>query len=138
MATRAQLAAATEARLRTIANVTGYLGDVNPAPPTISPTDLRVRPYWVLHTGAGRPTDERLTGDLVGAEWPFIVTVAAGRAGDLNPLIDAVDGTLSGWRPYAETTRCWMDVDYSPDNALWDRDVAPPRVFLPLRFKIHT
>lgn len=138
MATRAQLATATEARLRTIQNVTGYRGKVDPSPPTISATDLRVRPYWVLQTGPGQPNDARMTGDLVGVDWAFKVTVAAGRPEDLDQLFDAVDATLNGWLPFAETSRCWQDVDYTPGTALWDTDVTPARVFLPLQFHIHT
>lgn len=137
MATRVQLATAVEARLRTIANVAGYIGKVDPAPPTIDAQDLRVRPYWVLHTGVGRPEDQRITGDLVGSDWSFIVTAAAGRPGDLNRLFDAVVDTLSGWRPFVETSRCWLDADYTPDMPPWDTDVTPARVFLPMRFKIH-
>lgn len=137
MISRAQMAAVTEARLRTIENIAGYRGDVNPPPPTISATDLRVRPYWVLHTGPGRPDDERMTGDLAGTEWAFKLTAAAGRPEDLDRLFDVIDATLAGWRPFPSTSRCWQDADYTPDTALWDRDVTPPRVFLPLRFTIH-
>lgn len=138
MATRKQLADATEARLRTIDNVAGYRGMVPNDPPQIADDDPRVRPYWVLRTQPGRPDDERMTGDLVGVQWGFQLTIAAGVEDHLDHFADEVIGLMHGWRPFPETARCWMDRDFIPGPNQRDDDVTPPRFWTPLIFKIHT
>lgn len=139
MTSRKDLAVATEARLRTIANVSRYVGDVPTTPPTITVTDLRVKPYWVLYTGVGRPVDARFVGPTVGNSWGFQVTAAAGRMSDLNQLIDAIVAKLDRWNPFPDECRpCRMDQDFIPGPALRDDDFKPVRFWTPLPFKIPT
>jgi hypothetical protein len=138
MATRVQLADATEARLRTIPGPAGYRGQVSPTPPTISADDLRVLPYWVLWAGAGAPADERFGGDRGGNDWSFQVTCVAGVEDHLPQLVDDVIGILSGWRPFAETGRCWPPLGYDPGPPRPDNGKTPVRYVVPLRFVVST
>lgn len=138
MVTRTQLATLTEARLRTLPNVAGYLNTLPETPPTISADDLRVRPYWVLHTGAGQAADRRTSGDIAGLTWGFKLDAVVGDPAHFAPLVDALDTLLSGWRPLADvdTSRCWLDDTVDPGEARTDRSQTPPRIWTPLYFQI--
>lgn len=136
MATLDALATAVYARLQTIANATGYWGTVDPAPPTMSALDLRVRPYWVLHTGGGRHGGGRISGDVDERVFSFQVSAVTGDFSALPKLVDALEATLLGWRPFPTSGRCRPPLGYDPGPARVDRGETLPRSFLPLLFEI--
>jgi hypothetical protein len=138
MATRQQLADATEERLRTLTGPAGYRGLVSQTPPTISADDLRVLPYWVLWAGAGADADERLGGDRAGNDWSFQVSCVAGVEDHLPQLVDDVTDLLSGWRPFDDTGRCWPPLGYDPGPPRPDNGKTPVRYVVPLRFVVST
>lgn len=158
---RRQLAAAVGARLVGITNATGYFGrigalnglpgvDDTPAdPPTKDDDTGRVRPYFILFPGVGRPGNEQTLDDtLVDVDWPLQVTAAAGDTDDLLALVDRIDARLHRWSPGALTTAdgdivltgsLRVPEGYVPP-VLTDRTVTPGRVYTPLQYQLtaHT
>lgn len=148
---RRQLLLAVATRLATVSNATGYIGQVGamyglpgvttPAdPPAKSPTDPRVRPYFVLEPATGAPTDQTDLGDcLVDLDWPFTVRAAAGDASDLLALIDRIDGLLWRWSPGpvagAQTGRVTRQPGYDPPLLIDDAQ-NPPRHYSPLQYRL--
>jgi hypothetical protein len=138
MVARSVLADLTEARLKTLAGPSGYRGIVPETPPTISPNDMRVLPYWVLWAGVGAGADERLGGDRGGNDWSFQVTCVAGVENHVLRLVDDVLDLFEGWRPLPDTGRCWTPLGYDPGVPRPDVGKTPVRYFVPLRFVIST
>lgn len=136
--TRKQLASLIKAQLVTITGVSGYRGQPPKTPPTLAPDDMRVKPYWVLHTGAGAPDDERLGGEIAGIAYTFSVTAAVGVEDHLDQLVDDIHAVLSGWRPDPSTSRCWPPFGLEVGPPRIDDGKTPPRFWLPLPFVIYT
>lgn len=123
------------ARLRTLSTVTVYDGLVPEHPPAESQTG-RVFPYVVLWPDAGyRPVESRVleAGPSSDVTWRARVTIASGSPGWTLQATGLVRARLEGidlgpWTaPLEEEVADRVDV-------LEDRDVAPPRFYVPLSF----
>lgn len=149
-------------RLQTVSNATGYVGQIGakngldpevaaPADPPVKVpgTDLRVKPYFILEPGVGRPlADEASAAGPVDTfrdlDAPWTVRAAAGDVNDLLALIDRIDAALNGWAPDpgipgVVTGPLVPQPGYQPP-LLPDNGVNPPRFFTPLQYRLtaHT
>lgn len=157
---RRELAAAVAERLTTVTNATGYVGQIGAMnglpgvvvtpndPPPKSTTDQRVKPYFVLFPGIGRPGPELDLGDChVDLDWPIQVTAAAGDTDDLLALVDRIDAVLHRWSPGIFGAAPDQGIagplrplpGYVPPF-LTDTKVDPPRLYTPLQYQLtaHT
>lgn len=122
----------------TIPNVTTYLRQPAPAPPTINADDLRVKPYLVIHPSPGGPSeDARLGGEVVGKNFSFQLTCAVGDETALEVLIDAVTSRFDEWHPVLPSPYDVLPIgrfrllnDVGPSRR--DQDIKPPRFWVPL------
>lgn len=79
--------------LAATSNLTVYLIDVPTAPPTISTTDKRVRPYALFLPIAGMPSEEVDQGDTVqDLDYGWQVQCVAGIPENVMPVVDVVRG----------------------------------------------
>ena len=138
------------ARLEEIQHLTVYLrrvGFVLDAaaeipPPTISPDDMRVRPYAVIYPSPGSDgPDERLDQTLTGIVWRPQVTLVAGDETALDLVVDAVTQRLDSWRPTfsaphddIEVGRLRKPPGFDPGPSRRDDDIAPARYWTPLQY----
>ncbi|MDN4173920.1 hypothetical protein QWY28_13245 [Nocardioides sp. SOB77] len=156
---RRDLLAAVAERATVITHATGYVGKISAAtglpgvdtpedPPTKDDGTGRVRPYFVLFPGIGRPGDEQAIDDvLFDLAWPLQVTAAAGDTDDLLALVDRIDAALHRWAPGFLAGADGVVVagplripdGYVPP-VLTDRTVRPERVYTPLQYQLtaHT
>lgn len=137
---RKTLADLAELELKAIANTSYYRAEIPTTPPTISPADLRVKPYTVLWPSPGAPGDERAQDDapLVDLQWRFIVSCVAGDPATIDVLVDHVFGRFHGWRPVLpglSVGTCAQDFDPGPPQA--DRSSMPARFYLQMPFLLH-
>ncbi|WP_435744906.1 hypothetical protein [Nocardioides sp. SYSU DS0663] len=154
------LTLAVAERAKTITHATGYVGQVGamhglpdvdtPAePPAKSPTDARVRPYFVLFPGVGTPGDEQdLADTYVDLDWPIQITAAGGDTYDVLALVDRIRGAFRRWSPGSlgvgddrfQTGPLQVPDGYDPGPLLVDRGVTPHRLYTPLLFHLtaHT
>jgi hypothetical protein len=154
---RRLLANAVAARLVGVTNATGYYGQIGrplttPAPTgwtadpqPKSPTDARVKPYFVLYPGAGgQGPDPDAADQAVDLTQPFRVTAAAGDIEDLLALIDRIEARLIHWVPdlgaagdgiHIGSVRRPLGV---PDTApvLTDTQFNPHRLYTPLQYQL--
>lgn len=95
-------------RLAEIPNTTVYLRRVgfkpgtntHTPPPTVSSTDLRVRPYLVVYPSPGMDgPDRRLDSRTNGRIYRPQITCVVGDETAIDLLVDAVSTKLDGWRP---------------------------------------
>lgn len=112
-----------------------YDGDVPSTPPA---DGGGVLPYAVLWVSPGRPIDGFL-GVEQSRDWTFQVTCAGGNATRALGAVDRVIGALHGQRlllaPPRLSGRVHLDADPGPMRL--DRDVTPPRAYVPLLFRVH-
>lgn len=146
---RRLIAQAIGTRLVDVTHATGYYGQIGalnglpgvedtPAgPPVKNDDDQRVRPYFVLEPGVGRPGTELDLGDaLVDLDQPFTIRAVAGDIDDLLALIDRIDALLFRWAPVVDGFQCGP-LRYPPGFVpplLPDSQVQPPRLFSPLQY----
>lgn len=117
-------------------------GTIPADPPPKSPTDQRVKPYYVLYPSPGTPGgDEDLAATTEALDWIFQITVAGGDIDDVLALADRIHGALHRWTPTVGggvlTGPVGVPSGYNPGPVLLDRDVSPPRHFTPLQFHLH-
>lgn len=149
-------------RLATVSNATGYVGQIgaknglpgvtstpNDPPVKVPGTDLRVKPYFILEPGVGRPLPgEESAGGPVDTfrdvDAPWTVRAAAGDVNDLLALVDRIDATLRGWTPDPGVAGVVAgplapQPGYQPP-LLVDNEISPPRFFTPLQYRLiaHT
>ncbi len=134
---RRLLTAAVRDRVDAIANLTVYLREVAPNPPTISADDLRVLPYAVIYPSPGVPVDSRFCGDRARLSWTVQVTCVAGDNEAIDPVVDAVTAQLEGWRPVLPEPHDALRIGKlrllnDPGPSRRDDDVAPARFYVPL------
>lgn len=129
---------AIDARLRTLAGVTVYRGEVPDQPPRYPDSD-RVAPYVVHYPFPGNPGPG---GDLAGSSddlgYTTQVTCAAGFMEDCERLVDRVHQLLFHWSPtVANLVLGWLDPPpgFSPGPIRVDRSITPPRSSLPLQYR---
>lgn len=134
------LADAAATRVAAIANATHYRGEIPKTPPTMSPTDLRVRAYTVLWSGAGGPGDEEALagGAQHDVDWTFLVSCVAGDVPTVEALVDLVLAQLDGWEPALEglsTGTCRLDFDPGPPRP--DLSFTPIRFYVQIPFRLR-
>lgn len=154
---RRLVAVAIATRLATVANATGYLGQIGAKnglpgvqntpdePPTKSSTDLRVKPYFIVEPGIGTPTTEHTLGGPNDAfrdlDTPFTIRAAGGDVQDVLALVDRIDAALrpaGGWAPTVTGAACGPIVPqpgYTPP-LLPDAGVTPMRWVTPLQYRL--
>lgn len=152
---RRALALAVAARLATISNATGYLGQVGALnglpdvdtptdPPPKPDTDPRVTPYFVIFPGVGLPGDETDLGDtVVDLDWPVQITAAGGDIQDVLALVDRIDARLYRWAPTLDGGVLCGPLRYPPGRdvpLLIDQAFKPVRHYAPLQYQLtaHT
>lgn len=153
---RRLLANAVAARLLGVTNATGYYGQMGrllpgaPAdtpvdPQPKSPTDPRVRPYFVLYPGAGgQGPDPDAADRAVDLTQPFRITAAAGDVEDLLALVDRLEARLLHWIPDLGAAGEGIHFGYLrrppgvPDTAavLTDTQHTPHRLYTPLQYQL--
>ena len=148
------------ARLTSVANATGYYGQIGrplpgqslvaqgdtipPSPQPKSSTDQRVRPYFVAYPGAlGEGPDTDLALCAVDGTLPLSITAAGGDVDDVLALIDRIEGALYRWTPTVPGLVCGPvehPLGYTGAGLLVDRDISPHRVYavLPYRLTVTT
>lgn len=153
------VAAAIATRLVTVTNAVGYYGQIGrplpgqaltpagtipPAPLPKSPTDQRVRPYFVLYPGAlGDGPDTDLALCAVDGTLPISITAAGGDVDDVLALIDRIEAALYRWQPTIPGLVCGLvdhPTGYQGAALLVDRDLSPHRLYavLPYRLTVTT
>lgn len=146
-------------RLTAVTNATGYYGQISalnglpgvedtPAdPPPKSADDPRVRPYFVVFPGIGRPGDEDSaaghTDTFVDLDWPVGITAAGGDVDDVLALVDRIDALLYRWTPASVDGVLCGPLRYPPGRdvpLLIDHAFKPVRHYAPLQYQLtaHT
>lgn len=143
-------------RLATITHATGYYGQVGrplpgqalvqdggtiPAdPPTKSPDDLRVRPYFVFFPSPGTPGSEVDLADThVDLQLNLQVTAAGGDVADVLALVDRIHDALFRWAPTVPGVVCGplrYPFGWNPGPVRTDRDFVPARLYVPLQYQL--
>lgn len=123
-----------------------YFGEVPDRVPTLERNGVkdpsgRVRSYAVVYPGAGTPdTDTDLGDSADDLDWGVQITVAAGFLDDVLDAADYVHARLHRWRPTgltgAHTDGLTPPPGFDPGPVRRDRDVTPPRFWLPLQYRL--
>lgn len=133
-------------RLTLVTGATGYLGEVgrtldgrlNVDPPTKTPTDARVQPYFTLYPSPGAPgIQPNLCLTDPDLDWSGQITAVAGDVSDLDWLVDRLRAVLDGWRPAVPGLQVGSvrgPRGYDPGPYRADRTVTPTRLYVPLLF----
>lgn len=138
--TRKALADDVVANARLIPNITVFKGRIDSTPPTISPNDLRVRPYILATMMAGRPgIDQRLAGNDTGLAWGFQLTCVVGIPDNLDQLVDAISARFELWRPPAGDSRALTRARQvnDPPSAQEDAAETPARFWTALIYQLQ-
>ena len=134
---RKALSDAAWARLQTVPNATHYKGLAVNVP--ILADDDHLAPYTVLYPGAGTPDlEDDLADTAEGLDWLIQITCVAGYIDDLMGLVSRVDAAFYRWTPVVDGLVCGVmrpPTGYDPGPAPLDRNVNPPRPFLPLQYR---
>lgn len=132
------LVAAVTTRLEAaVSNAHQYVSEADDVP-TITGSDGRVVPYYVVHPSLGSLDGELDLADTITAvDWPVQVTCAAGYAHpDLSALVDRVHAAMYRWEMAVPGLVCGP---FRPPPGyqapfLLDRDVIPHRPYVPLQY----
>lgn len=152
MVSRREVGNAVAAHLAGVTNATGYYGQVgrplpgvDPAtvpadPPPKSPTDPRVRPYFIVYPTAGVPGPDPDLADVADdLTLPLRITAAAGDVEDLLGLIDRIETRLHRWTPTVvglALGRVVHPIGYAAPPILLGRDVNPHRHYTSLTYQV--
>jgi hypothetical protein len=123
--------------LNAVPHITGYDGNVPANPP--ADTDGYVLPYWVLWPSPGiHPAEALSPGCATGPEldWLLQVTCVGGDSIRCLQAVTLVRGALTGLTPATGAGYLRQEPVNTPMQI--DRDVTPPRHFLPLFFRCLT
>lgn len=126
------------ARLETVSGVNAYDGEVPARPPVDS--DSRVSSYAVLYYSPGRRYASALNGAQGSVDGTFQVTCVGGDPTRALWCVDRVIESLTGTPVVVDgvARRIRVDEGSDPGTVRRDDNVAPPRHYVPLRFRLHT
>jgi len=136
---RSPITDAVLVKLRTLSGVTVYDAEVPDDPPTISVSDLRVKPYVVLYPlGSQRGVEPSVSGDDGDIRYGCQVTCVGGHRKDAEFLADRVDALLYHWTPAVDGVvfgRFEPPAGYDAGSVRPDLSVSPPRFYIPLDYR---
>ena len=123
------------ARLRTLATVNVFDGEVDPNPP--ADADGRVHAYAVFYPSPGWARALLADGGGDTLDWSFQVTSVGGDRTRALWCIDQVRGVLDGFHvTNAAGQQLIVSEAGDPGPLLRDDDVSPARFYSPLRFTV--
>lgn len=134
MATASTLHDVVWNRLRAIADIDAYDGEMPASLPTEQ--DGRVRSYAVLYGSAGTLFATALTGDQLSLTGYCQVTCVGGDHARTLECVDAVRAGLLGSVTVDGKTRVIRALEEDPGPVRTNEAVWPPRHYVPLEFQL--
>lgn len=102
--------------------------------------DGRAHPYAAVYAGAGNLSGDALAGAQTELDWPFQVTCAGGDPDRARRAITRVRARLVGHELTVDgltVGRIVEDPSVQPGPLRIDREVAPPRWYTPMMFRLQ-